>query len=44
MIRYSGWDYEACGSLFFFEVVLRAFGMVLGGSRGLLCRLVMGYS
>lgn len=44
MIRYSGWDYEACGSLFFSEVVLRAFGMVLRGSRGLLCRLVMGYS
>lgn len=38
------WNYEACGSLFFFEIVLRAFGMVLGGSRGLLCRLVMGYS
>lgn len=48
MIRYRGgreegrWNYEACGSLFFSEVVLRAFGMVLGGSRGLLCRLVMG--
>lgn len=48
MIRYRGgweggrWNYEACGSLFFFEVVLRAFGMVLGGIRGLLCRLVMG--
>lgn len=26
------------------ERVPGAFGMVLGGSRGLLCRLVMGYS